>query len=249
MKAYFYGRHSTLKQGVTEEVQRAACEAYFKNTLADKKCGHGGWFYDAATSGGKKFTDRPEGLRVWVMLQPGDFLVVSKLDRAFRSVIDGATTVELLRARGAHFVALDLGLDSSTPMGEFALHVFLAAAQLQRRCAGERTREALLMKSAKGVPIGRAATSTPYGWRRVGRGSSSYLVPFEEERQRIEELHRWRTQGLSLERICIRTSNAEHRWLNEGRRWYPTSVSAALEARDRGFPRAFIRSRRTGANR
>jgi DNA invertase Pin-like site-specific DNA recombinase len=192
------------------------------------------------------FSDRPEGLRLWLRLQPGDYLIVSKLDRAFRSLIDGARTLEALNQKGVHFVALDLGIDTSTPMGEFALHVFLAAAQLQRRYISERTRDVMLLKAEQGLPIGRAACSSPYGWRRVGRGTRSYLVIDEEDRRRVEELQRWREEGLSLERICARTSEAKHRWINEGRRWYPTSVSAALEARAKGFPRAFVRSRRAG---
>ena len=238
---YGYGRHSTAKQGATEQVQRAAVEAYFRGTLKPKGVTLGGWYYDAAISGGKPFSDRPEGLRLWMMLQPGDYVVVSRLDRAFRSLVDGARTVEALKARGVHLVALDLGLDSSTPMGEFALHVFLAAAQMQRRCIGERTREVLLAKSAKGIPIGRAASSSPYGWRRVGRA----LVEDPEDRRRVEVLHGWRQDGLSLSRISLRVREPDHRWLTAGgRAWYPSSISAALEARERGFPKVFMRSSR-----
>ncbi len=244
MKVYGYGRHSTARQSATEAVQRAAVEAFFTQSLAPRGAEWAGWWYDAATSGGMNFSDRQEGLRLWVMLQPGDYLVVSKIDRAFRSLVDGARTLELLRQKGVHFVALDLGIDTGSPMGEFALNVFLAAAQLQRRYAAERTREVLLHKSERGVPIGRAATSAPYGWRRVGRGERSNLVVDEEERRRIDQLQRFRDEGLSLERICVMTSMAEHRWLNEGRRWYPMSVSAALMARAKGFPRAFMRSSR-----
>jgi DNA invertase Pin-like site-specific DNA recombinase len=246
--AYGYGRHSTAKQSATEEVQRQAVEAHYKHVLKSKGCEWGGWKYDAATSGGKNFSERTEGLRLWVMLQPGDFLVVSKLDRAFRSLIDGAKTMEALKQRRVNFVALDLGIDTSTPMGEFALHVFLAAAQLQRRYISERTREVMLLKAEQGLPIGRAACSSPYGWRRVGRGTRSYLVIDEEDRRRVEQLQRFRDEGHSLERICVLTSMAEHRWVNDGgRRWYPMSVSAALEAKAKGYPKAFMRSSRRPA--
>jgi DNA invertase Pin-like site-specific DNA recombinase len=246
MKCYGYGRHSTAKQSATEDVQRAAVESYFTQSLRQKGATWAGFHYDAATSGGMNFSDRPEGLRVWVLLQPGDYVVVSKLDRAFRSLIDGARTMELLKQKRVHFVALDVGIDTGSPMGEFALNVFLAAAQLQRRYAAERTSEVLRHKSAMGVPIGGAATSSPYGWRRVGRGKKSYLVIDEGERQRIEHLARLRETGLSLERVCVATSLAEHRWVNEGRRWYPTSVSAALRARAKGYPKVFMRSSRGG---
>jgi DNA invertase Pin-like site-specific DNA recombinase len=241
MQVFLYGRHSTDKQSATEDVQRAACEAYFEHTLQPKGAALAGWFYDAAVSGGKPFAERPEGVRVWLSAQPGDVIVVSKLDRAFRSLIDGANCVEAMKQRGVHFASLDLGLDTSTPMGEFALHIFLAAAQLQRRYTSERTREVLALKAERGQPIGRAAASSPYGWRRVGRGKGSHLTSDEGERARIDEMAEWRESGLSLEQISFRAAPLGV----EGRRsWYPSSVSAALEARSLGFPRAFMRSRR-----
>jgi DNA invertase Pin-like site-specific DNA recombinase len=241
MNVYLYGRHSTDKQSATEDVQRAACEAYFEHSLQPKGATLAGWFYDAAVSGGKPFAERPEGVRLWLTAQPGDVIVVSKLDRAFRSLIDGANCVEALKTRGVHFASLDLGLDTSTPMGEFALHIFLAAAQLQRRYTSERTREVLALKAERGQPIGRAAASSPYGWRRLGRGKGSHLTADDAERARIDEMAEWRADGLSLEQISFKAAplGAEGR-----RRWYPASVSAALEARVRGFPKAFMRTRR-----
>jgi DNA invertase Pin-like site-specific DNA recombinase len=248
-KVFGYGRHSTHKQGATEEVQQKAVTQYFSTNLQPES-EWGGWHYDAATSGSKPFTERPEGLKLWMHLQRGDYLIVSKLDRAFRSLIDGANTLQMLKAKGVNFVALDLGIDSSTTMGEFALNVFLAAAQMQRRYASERTKEVLALKAGRGQPIGRAAASSPYGWRRVGRGASSHLTPDEAERGYIETMQNWRDAGLSLEQICFRTSEARHLWSGiTERRWYPSSVSAALMARAKGFPKAFMRSRRACVER
>ncbi len=104
------------------------------------------------------------------------------------------------------------------------------------------TREGILRRRDAGVPIGRAATSSPYGWRWVLWGEKSYLVIDEGERRRIEHLQKLRDTGLSLERVCVATSMAEHRWVNEGRRWYPMSVRAALMARAKGYPPCFMRA-------
>ena len=150
-----------------------------------------------------------------------------------------------MKTRGVHFASLDLdlglGLDTSTPMGEFALHIFLAAAQLQRRYTSERTREVLALKAERGQPVGRATASSPYGWRRVGRGKGSHLTADDGERARIDEMAEWRADGLNLEQISFKAAPLGA----EGRRSrYPSSVSAALEARSLGFPRAFMRSRR-----
>jgi DNA invertase Pin-like site-specific DNA recombinase len=56
-------------------------------------------------------------------------VVVVKLDRFSRSVVDGGRLLEEARKGGFNIVALDLGLDRSTPMGELAANVLAAVAQ------------------------------------------------------------------------------------------------------------------------
>jgi DNA invertase Pin-like site-specific DNA recombinase len=236
-----YGRHLT---SATEREQREAVEKYYVATLKPKGYKWGGWYYDAA--GSQPLTERPEGLRLWLALEQGDHVVAAQLDSAFRSLVDCATTIETMQARSVHLVALDLGLDSSTPEGEAVLRGFVAGARLQHRYAAERTRESLREKASRGVPIGRAAASSPYGWRRVGRGERSYLVRDDDERRRIEVLRGWRSEGLSLAGIARRALERQHRWLSGDRSWYPSSIAAALVAVDRGYPKRFVRSKATG---
>ena len=81
MKAYGYGRASTGKQELTEEIQRRAVEEYYRTHLKPQGVEWGGWHYDAATSGDKAFTEREHGLSLWVMAQRGDYIVASKSDR------------------------------------------------------------------------------------------------------------------------------------------------------------------------
>jgi DNA invertase Pin-like site-specific DNA recombinase len=81
--------------------------------------------------------------------------VVAKLDRLSRSIIDFATLLEEARRLGFNVVALDLGLNLSTPQGELVANVIASVAQWDRRIIGERTREALAVKRADGVRIGR----------------------------------------------------------------------------------------------
>jgi DNA invertase Pin-like site-specific DNA recombinase len=72
-----------------------------------------------------------------------DTLVVSKLDRLSRSMLDFAGLMD--RAGREHWalVALDLGVDTSTPAGEAMASVLATFAQLERRLIGERTNDAL----------------------------------------------------------------------------------------------------------
>ena len=61
------------------------------------------------------------------------------------------------QSEGWKLVALDLGLDPTTPAGELVATIMAAVAQWERHAIGVRTREALAMKRAQGVRLGRAA--------------------------------------------------------------------------------------------
>ena len=82
-------------------------------------------------------------------------LVVSKLDRLSRSLLDFAGLMERARKRGWSLVALDLGVDTSTPSGEMMAAVLATFAQFERRLIGQRTKDALAVKRAQGVILGR----------------------------------------------------------------------------------------------
>jgi DNA invertase Pin-like site-specific DNA recombinase len=236
---YGYGRHSTEKQGDTEIVQREKVQGYYQGLLKAKGLAWGGWFYDAAVSGSKPFTERPDGLRLWMHLQPGDYVVVSALDRAFRSLLDGVRMIEMYRAKGVHFVAIDISLDTSTAMGEFGLHIFLAAAQLNRRLTSERTREVMAAKRERGERVGRDKASAPIGWMHSGSG----WAPDNTERKQVDRMAEWRARGLSLARITARCTGPEFE-RRYGRKWTRRYVTLALRARVAGYPKYYLYKRR-----
>ena len=72
-----------------------------------------------------------------------DALVVAKLDRLSRSLLDFSGLVEQSRRERWQLVALDLGVDTSTPSGEMLANVLASFAQFERRLIGQRTAEAL----------------------------------------------------------------------------------------------------------
>ena len=90
-----------------------------------------------------------------------DALVVAKLDRLSRSLIDFAGLIERSRRRGWAIVVLDLGVDTTTPVGELVANVMAAVAQWERRAIGQRTREALAVRRAQGVRLGRPRAIPP----------------------------------------------------------------------------------------
>ena len=94
--------------------------------------------------------DRPVLGALLDRLEAGDVLAVAKLDRLSRTtrhVLDLAATLD---KRRVGLVALDIGIDTTTPMGELVLTMMAALAQWERRIIGERTSAALQVLSREG---------------------------------------------------------------------------------------------------
>ena len=81
--------------------------------------------------------------------------MVAKLDRPSRSLLDFAGIVERSRKHGWSLIALDLGVDTFTPSGEMMASAIATFAQFERRLIGQRTKDALAVKRAQGVVLGR----------------------------------------------------------------------------------------------
>src|SRR5450755_4293639 len=82
-------------------------------------------------------------------------LVVAKLDRLSRSMLDFTTVMATARKQGWALVALDCAVDTTTPAGEAMANVLATFAQFERRLISQRTRDALAAKRARGVQLGR----------------------------------------------------------------------------------------------
>jgi DNA invertase Pin-like site-specific DNA recombinase len=84
-----------------------------------------------------------------------DALVVAKLDRLSRSVLDFAGIMETAAAEGWSLVVIDLGVDTTTPNGELVANIMISMAQWERRIIGERTKSAHAPVKARGTKVGR----------------------------------------------------------------------------------------------
>ncbi len=85
-----------------------------------------------------------------------DLIVVWRLDRAFRSVLDGATTLGHLRAWGCGLRSLqEPWIDTTTPIGEAMFHITIAWAGLEKRTLSERTRAGMERAHEEGKQLGR----------------------------------------------------------------------------------------------
>ena len=105
----------------------------------------------------------------------GDGLVVAKVDRLARSIINAASIIEAAQAQGWSLVVLDLGVDLTTPSGEAMAHMMATFAQFERRLISERTKAALSAKRARGERLGRKRVAAPVVVRRIVQARSTGL--------------------------------------------------------------------------
>jgi len=136
-----------------------------------------------------------------------DIVVVTKIDRLSRSMRDFAKLMDDARAKHWGIVAMDLGLDTSTPEGEVHANVMMSFAQFERRRIGQRTREALAVKKSQGVRLGRPR-----------------LLP-EAIAARIRKMHQAGVPMLTI----ARTLNEERvPTAQGGKAWHASTVSTVL---------------------
>jgi DNA invertase Pin-like site-specific DNA recombinase len=97
-------------------------------------------FPDEATG---KAASRPEWDKCLAQLRKGDVLVVTKLDRIGRSLVNLVDVVRLLGERGVGLKVLDQDIDTSTPGGKLPFHIMSALAEWEAAIISERTIEGL----------------------------------------------------------------------------------------------------------
>jgi DNA invertase Pin-like site-specific DNA recombinase len=209
VQAIGYLRVSTGRQadsGAGIEAQRTAilAEATRRGwTAADVR------FIEETASG--KNARRPGLELAREALASGDAgaLVVSKMDRLSRSLLDFASIMQEAQKQGWALIALDCPVDLTTPMGEALAAIIATFAQLERKMIGERTRDALAEKRAAGVKLGRPR-----------------ILPDDVRERIVAEREEKRT--LLTIADALNTDNVPT--AHGGKRWYPSTVRAALAA-------------------
>jgi DNA invertase Pin-like site-specific DNA recombinase len=224
---YGYARASTAGQQYTYEVQeKAILLAYekYKETHT-----WGGVFKDKATSGAKPFTEREEGLKLWVLTQHGDVVCWSKMDRAFRSVYDAAQLLEMFASKGVSLLSLDIALDTGTSLGKFVMHLLASVAELEREWIRTRTRDALAIRQEKGLPHGGRP---PAGWMRSRVGA---WIHDEHERRLVEWAERKNQGGMTWKDIVALLKRKKIKRSN-GDGYHQPWFHYALKAKAAGYP-------------
>ena len=212
-----YARVSTDEQGLSLDAQEAKIRSYCEFSDFDLRA----IFRDEDRTG--KNVDR-EGLReVLRLVEAGEVsaVVVHKLDRLSRSVIDTLQLVEAMEARGVAFHSIQEKVDTKSAIGRFFLTILAAFAQMERDLISERTSTALQHKKSQGQHVG----TVPYGYRIDRHGC---LAPEPREVEVIKQARELRAAGRTLQQIADEL-NARGVKTKRGGRWYPTTVKNAIE--------------------
>lgn len=179
-------------------------------------------FEDAGYSG--KNTDRPKFQEMMQQLRSGAFthLLVWKIDRISRNLLDFATMYNELKTLGVTFVSKNEQFDTSTAMGEAMLKIILVFAELERNMTSERVTATMISRANNGqwnggrVPFG-------YDYDPIEHQFSIN----DEEAKLVRFMHDWYEQERSLVRLAHELNDAGHR-TRLGYAWTPTSIDIIL---------------------
>lgn len=123
---YGYARVSTQQQDLQSQLNQLTSEGCEK-------------IYQDKFTGTKR--DRPEFNKLLNVLEAGDTLVITKLDRFARSTVDGINVIKDLFGKGVRVHVLNMGLVEDTPTGRLIFNVMSSFAEFERDMIVERTQE------------------------------------------------------------------------------------------------------------
>ena len=170
LRCAIYTRKSTDegldKEFNTLDAQREACENYVSSQRSE------GWvllhdhYDDGGFSGGT--LERPALKRLLADIEEGriDVVVVYKIDRLSRSLMDFAKLVEVFDRVGVTFVSVTQSFNTTTSMGRLTLNILLSFAQFEREVIGERIRDKFAASRKRGMWMGG---NVPLGYRVENR--------------------------------------------------------------------------------
>ena len=148
------------------DAQREACEAYIKSQM------HEGWmlvekeYNDGGYSGGTMNRPAFQELLLDIEGDKIDIVVVYKVDRLTRSLMDFSKIVEIFDKHKTSFVSITQQFNTTTSMGRLTLNMLLSFAQFEREVTGERIRDKIAASKKKGMWMGGC---TPLGYKKENK--------------------------------------------------------------------------------
>lgn len=205
-----YTRVSTEEQADSGAGLSAQTEA-IKREIAHRGWTDVRWIEDAGYSA--KDLERPGIQQAIGLLALGDadIIIVSKLDRLSRSLLDFSKLMEASKREGWSIVAMDTGVDTTTTNGRMITGVIAVLAEWERELISDRTRAALAIRRAQGVHLGRKFN--------IARAVHARIL-------------RQRKEGMTYQAIADQLNAEKVPTARGGARWRVSSVRASALASD-----------------
>ncbi len=212
IRCAIYTRKST-EEGLEQEfnsldAQRESAEAFIKSQA------HEGWiclptqYNDGGFTGGNM--DRPALQKLVADIESGliDCVIVYKVDRLSRSLLDFARMMEVFDRKGISFVSVTQQFNTTHSMGRLTLNILLSFAQFEREIISERTRDKIAATRKKGKWSG----GRPVLGYDVDPATNKLVINFDEA-QRVRAIYRLYAEHGSMLPVVQELS---HRgWLNK----------------------------------
>lgn len=220
-KAAIYCRVSTIYQvdKYSLPVQKEALISYAQHVLhiASYEI-----FQDAGFSG--KNTKRPAYQDMISRCRSGEFthILVYKLDRISRSVLDFSLMYNELQKLGVIFISLNDQFDTSTPMGRAMLTISLTFAQMEREVTSERVGNVMLARAKKGIRVG-GSIPLGYDWDKTRKT----LIINEQEAQAVRYIFSSFSRTHVMYQVML-SCNSQRILTKSGHVWSVKKIRAIL---------------------
>ena len=197
-KVYGYVRVSTVQQAEGESL--AAQQRKIEGRALELGTPLDQVFIEQGVSGSKPLEKRPQGKELLRIVQPGDTIIASKLDRMFRSAADALRVIEAFRKRNISLYLLDLGGNCTTDgIAKLVVTIMSAVAEFERFRTRERILEMVAHRRAQNLPLG--GKHRRFGFEREP-GLDGKLQPIPKEQQAIRLMMRLEAKKRSLREIA-----------------------------------------------
>ncbi len=151
-------------------------------------------------------------------------VIVYKLDRLSRRVLDTLNLIELFDKYGVAFHSITERIDTKTAMGRFFITILSALAQMERDLISERTKGALNFKRSQGGLAG----GVPYGYTSKGKKKEAKITKDDYEQRILNTILEARKLGGSYNNIA-NSLNKEGIPTRIGKRWYPQTIKSIIQ--------------------
>jgi DNA invertase Pin-like site-specific DNA recombinase len=187
-------------------------------------------YFDKGYSGSN--INRPDFERLLRDIKLGRIrrVVVYRLDRISRSLLDFANIIALFKEYQVEFISVSEKFDTSTPVGRAMLSIVMVFAQLERETIQERVRDNYYQRGEKGLYLGGVA---PFGYDKVETlflGKKTYMFEENEDQSTfVRQIYDMYLEDMKSLGEIARNFNSKKMWTNKGNMWTAASIGRLIK--------------------